>query len=60
MRLNGGLSRGKGSAVGSGLDFHFCWKVEGRESVSMVAGGDIVEIGVDVRGLDVDEEMVKG
>lgn len=36
----GGLSRGKGRAVGSGLLTHLDWKFAGRDSVSMTGCGD--------------------
>lgn len=39
---NGGLSRGKGRASGSGLDVHLDWKIEGRESSSIWGGEDIM------------------
>lgn len=42
VRANGGSSRGKGKAVGSGLAFHCCWKMEGREDSSSVLEEDIV------------------
>ena len=45
VRANGGLSRGKGKAVGSGLDFHCCWKMEGREDSSIVKLRDILFLG---------------
>jgi len=45
VRANGGLSRGKGKAVGSGLDFHWAWKMEGRDEASMVKLRDILFLG---------------
>lgn len=36
VRAKGGLSRGKGSAVASGLDFHWAWKTEGSDDSSIV------------------------
>lgn len=38
VRAKGGASRGKGSAVGSGLERQWDWKVQGREAVSMFDG----------------------
>lgn len=34
VSANGGLSRGNGSAVGSGFVFHVDWKTEGNDDLS--------------------------
>ena len=57
----GGLSRGKGSAVGSGLDFQVAWKVEGWEERSMVWWSIVVGCeDVRVRGSEDNGNSVTG
>lgn len=42
VRAKGGLSAGKGRAVGSGLERHLDWKADGREAVSGEKGCGIL------------------
>lgn len=43
VSANGGLSRGKGRAAGSGFCCHCAWKTEGNEDSSISKGGDMLE-----------------